>query len=343
MRLFLFSAVLFSALAHALDCPPGNGYNFAPAPTQPLLTQVCFIRHDRPLYAAFFALLACFCFSLMAVCVRYIGAALPLEEVAFFRSIIPVIIVAAIMLYKRQAFFPPPRKPLVLRGVLGTGGLVCFFHATQHLPLSVSGILVWCTPVVTYITARVVLRERLGWTTLLWMLVALAGLMLIFAPVVLADLHASAALAQVNLADFSIGLMGTLFAGLVFVTIRSAAATHNNNSIVMAFSVTAALMTGIWSAFNFVQPSPLFYAILIGMGVTGTAAQMALTEAYRNAPAALVSSMSLMQAPFTIFWGVFMFAENLTFLHIFGIVLMGLGVGMASRAHASDTRAAKAE
>jgi len=274
----------------------------------------------------------------MAVCVRYIGPTLPLHEVAFFRSIIPTIIVALLIFKKGEAFFPRPYKPLILRGVLGTGGLICFFHATQHLPLSVSGILVWCTPVVTYITARIALGERLKLTTLAWLLVALFGLQLIFAPVWLTEIQSSHTLAQVNLRDFAIGLMGTLFAGLVFVTIRTAAATHNNNSIVLSFSVTASIITGLWMSFSFEMPSLQLAAILLLMGITGTMAQIALTEAYRNAPAALVSSMSLMQAPFTIFWGVVIFSEQLSIYHVLGIITMGCGVIMASLSHAGKLK-----
>ena len=270
----------------------------------------------------------------MAVSVRYIGTALPLHEVAFFRSIIPVIIISILIMRRGESFFPAPRKPLVLRGIFGTGGLICFFHATQHLPLSVSGILIWCTPVVTYFTARIALGEKLAPATLLWLMVALFGLMLIFFPIWFTELEPSSALAQINIIDFSIGLLGTLCAGLVFVTIRSAAASHNNSSIVLSFSVTASVITGIWMTFSYEPPSEKFFVILIFIGIVGTLAQLALTEAYRNAPAALVSSMSLMQAPFTIVWGVLVFSESLTLLHILGIALMGVGVAFASHMHA---------
>ena len=269
----------------------------------------------------------------MAACVRYIGDSLPVQEVAFFRSFIPILIVAPLILIKKESFFPPPRKPLVIRGVVGTGGLICLLHATQNLPLSISGILVWCTPAVTYITARVVLKEKLGGATLLWLIVAFFGLAVIFFPLWFSEQDMSSAIAQVNVLDFSIGLFGTLFAGLVFVTIRSAAAQHSNNNIVLSFSVAASFITGIWMTFSFTPPSSTLLAVLVTAGVIGTLAQLALTEAYRNAPAALVSSMSLMQAPFAILFGVLIFAEQLTVLHILGIGLMGFGVFQANRAH----------
>ncbi|ACR13437.1 integral membrane protein, DUF6 [Teredinibacter turnerae T7901] len=280
-----------------------------------------------------FVLLACLCFSVMAVCVRKISTQLPLAELGFFRSIIPTIIVAAMIMQSRGAFFPAPRKPLLIRGVLGTGGLLCFFHATQHLPLSVSGILVWCTPVVTYVVARVFLKERLGLATLLWLGVALFGLTIIFTPVWLSEFSGDVAVHRYNLADFGIGLLGTLCAGAVFVAIRSAASNHNNNSIVLSFSVTASLITGVWMGFSYQQPTANEWGILLLMGIAGTLAQLALTEAYRNAPAALVSSMSLMQAPITIIWGVFLFAEQLSGYHLLGILVMGGGVIFASIAH----------
>ncbi len=238
------------------------------------------------------------------------------------------------MLKNNEPFFPAPRKPLILRGILGTGGLVCFFHATAQLPLSISGILVWCTPAVTYITARVALGEKLGAMTSLWLVLAFLGLGIIFAPVWFFELSQTSALAQVNLFDFSIGLIGTLFAGLVYATIRSAAANHTNNNIVLSFSLVASLVTGIWMCFAYTPPSKEFVILLAIMGLTGTFAQFALTEAYRNAPASLVSSMSLLQAPFAIGWGILLFSEKLTFLHLFGIFLMGVGVLMASKAHA---------
>ncbi|TVZ41611.1 S-adenosylmethionine uptake transporter [Alteromonadaceae bacterium 2753L.S.0a.02] len=278
-------------------------------------------------------LVACLCFSIMAVCVRKIGTQLPLSEIAFFRSIIPTLIVSLLIFSRRQAFFPKPRKPLLLRGLLGTGGLLCFFHATQHLPLSVSGILVWCTPLVTYITARVVLKETLTLQTLGWLVLAIIGLQLIFVPVWQQDHSAQGALRDFKLIDFAIGLLGTLFAGLVFVTIRSASASHNNNSIVLSFSLAAAIITGAMMLFDYQRPSLDLLLLLILMGIAGTLAQIALTEAYRNAPAALVSSMSLMQAPFTISLGVIFFSEILSAYHVVGVIVMGIGVVFASISH----------
>ena len=271
----------------------------------------------------------------MSVCVRYIGDQLPLHELAFFRSIVAVVIVVILMLQRGEVFFPAPRKPLILRGVLGTIGLVCLFHATANLPLSISGILVWCTPAVTYITARILLGERLGIKTSLWLVVAFMGLFSIFAPFWLFELRQTSALAQMNFIDFSIGLVGTLFAGLVYVTVRSAAADHTNNNIILSFSLVASIATGIWLCFSYETPSREFLILLLILGAAGTLAQFALTESYRNAPASLVSSMSLLQAPFAILWGLLLFNEQLTFFHLFGIFLMGAGVLMASRAHAN--------
>jgi len=268
----------------------------------------------------------------MSLLVRYIGAALPLPEIAFFRSLIPTIIIGLLIINSGKPFFPRPRRPLILRGLLGTGGLFCFFHATQHLPLSISGILIWCTPLVTFVAARLFLNEKLALKTMLWLGVTLTGLLTIMSPAWLTMGNQPASV-NFQLVDLLIGLIGTTFVGMVFVTIRSASASHNNNSIVLALSVTATLISGGLMTFNFQPPSPHLWLALIGAGLTGTMAQLSLTEAYRNAPAALVSSMSLMQAPFSIVWGMLIFSESISITHFSGISLMGLGVLMAVLSH----------
>lgn len=268
----------------------------------------------------------------MAVCVRFIGDDLPVQELAFFRSLIPSLIIAVLILSSGKPFFPAPRKPLILRGLLGTGALICFFHATQHLPLSVSGILIWCTPLVTYLTAGFLLKERLSFATLIWLSVAFLGLATILSPAILST-EGWYSTDNFKLLDFGIGMLGTLCAGLVFVTIRSATSSHNNNSIVLAFSLAATLITGAWMSIDFYQPNQEQWLIMLVMGITGTLAQLALTQAYRNAPAALVSSMSLMQAPFAIGWGMLIFDEPLSGTHLTGIVIMGFGVVMAVHMH----------
>lgn len=252
--------------------------------------------------------------------------------VTFFRSLVAVAIVGGLILHSGKAFFPAPRLPLVIRGGLGTLAFLCLIYATQRLPLTISGVLIWCTPVVTYVTARLVLKESLSLATGLWLALAMSGLVLIVSPSWLqGETHEA-----FNLYAFTVGLGGTVMAGIVFNTIRSASAKHNNNSIVMSLSLATLIVSTVALPFYYQQPTVKQLTVLLVLGVSGTFAQLALTEAYRNGSAALVSSLSLMQAPFSIFWGLIIFAETMSLLHIVGVLIMGMGITFAVRHHAKD-------
>ena len=117
-------------------------------------------------------------FSLMGVCVKAVGGRIPVGEVVLARSAVSLLL-SVVML--RQAGLEPwgnRRGLLVLRGVIGTGALLCVFAALAQLPLAPATVLQYLQPTFTAALAWVVLRERIG---LRMVLVALLGWLAVLA------------------------------------------------------------------------------------------------------------------------------------------------------------------
>ena len=76
-----------------------------------------------------------FAFSLMSLCVKVVSARLPSQEIVLARAAISLVLSGGLLRRAGRSPWGRRRGMLVLRGVLGFGGLSCFYYAITHLPL----------------------------------------------------------------------------------------------------------------------------------------------------------------------------------------------------------------
>ena len=77
---------------------------------------------------------------------------------------------------------PSARRFLVLRGIVGIGGLSCFYYAVAHMPLSDATVLMFTSPVWTCVIAWALLGERMGLPEAVSIVTSIAGICLIAKP-----------------------------------------------------------------------------------------------------------------------------------------------------------------
>src|SRR5512144_311375 len=77
-----------------------------------------------------------FSFSGMALFVKIASARLPIGEIVFARAVVTLVL--SYVMVRRAGLSPwgTARAGLVLRGLLGFGGLTCYYLAIAHLPLA---------------------------------------------------------------------------------------------------------------------------------------------------------------------------------------------------------------
>src|SRR5690606_15014019 len=174
----------------------------------------------------------------------------------------------------------------------------------------------WSSPLFVALFGALIIGERISRGMVVCIVVALIGATLIVSPDVSAfDLDSVAALASAVLAGFA------------YVFVRELRSTDRPESIVLAFSVMAVVVSS--PALFFVGRWPTWVEIgaLVGVGVSGLGGQLLMTWAMRFGEAAFVSAFSYATVLFSAVLGFVFFSESPTLIMAIGAVLIvGSGV-----------------
>ncbi len=264
---------------------------------------------------------AAFFFSLMSVCVKLAGERLPTPQIVFARSLFSLILTAWML---RRARVSPwgNRKPLlVLRGLLGFGGLLAFFHAITALPLADVTVLHYTNPVLTALLAGVVLGERLLRRDLAGLALGLAGVVCVAQPQFLFGGLSN----ELDLRAVGIALVGAVASALAYTTVRALGRTEHHLVVVFYFPLVATPASLPFLAGNLVWPTPFEWVMLVGVAVTTQIAQVLLTRGLHSELAGRAMSMSYIQIVFATVWGLLLFGERPGWLTLMGALLVVLG------------------
>jgi drug/metabolite transporter (DMT)-like permease len=227
------------------------------------------------------------------------------------------------------------RGLLLLRGVLGFVALSAFYHAVVHLPLADATVLQHTNPVWAALLAVPFLGERLRAREAVPVAVSLAGVVLVMRPAAL--FGAGPALPP---ATVGVALAGAAFSGAAYVTVRRLGASEHPAVIVLYFamvstlgSIPTTLPTARW-------PTPLEWALLLGVGVTAQIGQVAITNGLRLERAVPATATGYLQIVFAALWGILFFAERLHPATLLGgALIVGGTLALASGPRDGDRRA----
>ncbi len=122
-----------------------------------------------------------------------------------------------------------------------------------------------------------------------------------------------------------LALTSAALRALAQIHIRRLVATEATSAIVFYFSLTATTLSLLTLPFGWVLPDPATFAMLVGAGLIGGAAQICLTSAYRDAEAAVLAPFDYASILFAILIGYTVFDETPT-----AMVLMGSAVVMVA-------------
>ena len=244
-----------------------------------------------------------FFFSVMSALVKVAGARYPTMQVVWVRSLVVLVISWGMLRSRGQSVHGRERGLLVLRGLLGFGGLSCFYYGVIHLPLAEATVIQYTNPVWTGFIAALVLGEWIGWSQVGLALLALAGVVLVAQPSVLfgggsgLDPHA-----------VMIAFAGAVFSAAAYVAVRRLRG-ESTMVIVFWFALIGSILplpfalTGNWLAPAGWQE----WLLLAGIGVTTHLGQVYLTLGLQNEAAGRAMTVGNLQILFALIWGVMLF------------------------------------
>jgi drug/metabolite transporter (DMT)-like permease len=103
--------------------------------------------------------------------------------------------------------------------------------------------------------------------------------------------------------------------------------------VVFYFTLLATMGGGVWMAVaGYHRPQAEDWPWLIGIGVTATLAQLALTRAYHRGRTLIVGALAYTTVGFSALYGVVLFGEDLPLMAWIGMTVVALAGILAVRA-----------
>lgn len=288
-------------------------------------------------------LVAALGFAIMGVLVKIGAAKFSSAELVFYRSAFGLLVIYAYIFANKLPLKTPVLAKQTSRGLVGFASLVLFFYAIAHLPLATAITLNYTSPLFLALFMPFLLRlehktsdSKKG----LYIAVVLGfiGVVLLLKP----TLQSEDALAG------ALGLLSGIGAALAYVHVKQLGNVNEPDwRTVFYFTLISTIGAGAWMGFswifmqNFTPITLSDLALLVGLGVSSTIAQLALTRAYRTGNTLVVASLAYVTVVLASLLGIVLWQEQLSiseWLAIGLIILSGIISVNATSASAQTTK-----
>ncbi|WP_299292543.1 DMT family transporter [uncultured Tateyamaria sp.] len=283
---------------------------------------------DRPRIGIGLRLLSGLLMAGMFVCVKAVSDDIPLGEIVFFRSAFALIPLIVFLWWRRE--FPhglATRRPLahLLRAGFGALALFASFAAIARLNVAEAILIAQLSPILMAVAAVALLRERLT----VW---RVAGLVLGFAGVIVMvwpELGAQGA-GDARLAGIALALLSAVLSALALIMVRSLNRTESPGAIALYFVLASMLGALATLPLGWVMPGSWTLALLIGAGLFGGFAHIAMTMAFRYAEATRLAPFEYVALLWPILADLAIFRLPLATSFVFAVPLVLLGAAIAA-------------
>ncbi|MDR5171675.1 DMT family transporter [Methylobacillus flagellatus] len=264
-------------------------------------------------------LVAAFFFAIMGVLVKLGAAKFSSAELVFYRSLFGLLFIISVARYRRVSLKTRLVNTHMKRAILGFASLICFFFAISELPLATAITLNYTSPLFLAMALPFMLHEKPRKILLLAVVLGFIGVALLLKP----SLHMDELIAG------AIGLLSGAMAGIVYVHVTQLGrAGEPDWRTVFYFTLVCTIGGGLWMLFY--RFTPLDWPdlpLLLGLGVSATIAQLALTRAYRTGSPLVVGSLAYTTVVLASLFGILIWNETLSsdrWLAVGLIILSGI-------------------
>ncbi len=257
-------------------------------------------------------------FALMGVLVKQASADFSSAELVFYRSAFGLAAIWGVIAWRSGRLFSPLATrhgaTHFWRGLSGFGALVLFFYAIGRLPLATAVTLNYTAPLFLAVLSVWWLRERYGRGLIAAVILGFVGIVLLLRPQVQQQAWVPALA----------GLVSGMLAAVAYVNVKQLGRLGEPEwRVVFYFTLLATLGGGAWMLVaGFHQPAAGDWLILVGIGVTATLAQLAMTRAYHRGRTLTVGALAYTTVGFSAIYGVVLFGERLPWMAWLGMALV---------------------
>jgi drug/metabolite transporter (DMT)-like permease len=264
-------------------------------------------------------LVAAVFFAIMGVLVKIGAQKFSASELVFYRSFFGLVSIC-VLAYVRDLPLATPLLGMQLsRALFGFTSLLLFFYAISALPLATAITLNYTSPLFMAMMMPFMLHERPRRLLMAAIILGFVGVMLLLKP----SLHVDELIAG------GLGLLSGLIAGIANINITQLGrAGEPDWRTVFYFTLVSAAGSGLWMLLHhFTMPNWQDWAILLGIGICATVAQLAMTRAYRTGDTLVVGSLAYTAVMLASLFGIVFWSETLSpdrWLAVALIILSGI-------------------
>lgn len=274
---------------------------------------------------AFWMIVSCFLFACMGVCVKLASGVFSTGEIVFWRGLVSMLMMVGLAASRGIGLRTPHWKMHLSRSVSGSIALGCYFFAIGLLPLATAVTLNYTSPLFVALVLALFFGERLRGPAVLAILAGFAGVVVLLRPTLQPDQWLGALA----------GLASGALASLAYVSLRELGrAGEPEVRTVFWFSVMTSAMGLTWALTGELhRPDGLQLATLLGVGLFGGLAQLAMTRSYRYGRTVVSANLSYATVIFASLFGMLLWDEIMPASSWFavGLIVAGaIGVSLAT-------------
>ncbi len=264
-------------------------------------------------------LVAALGFAIMGALVKVGAQKFSSAELVFYRSLFGLLAIWWYIHARKLPLASPVMYKQMSRAVVGFISLAMFFYAIAHLPLATAVTLNYTSPLFLALITPFFLHEKPKKILFIALIIGFIGMTILLKP-------------TFNREDWlagSVGLMSGLGAAFAYMHVKQLGKANEPDwRTVYYFTLISTIGAGMWMLFE------SFHAldwhdlpVLMGLGLSATIAQLAMTRAYRTGDTLVVAGLAYVTVVLASFFGVFWWSEHLSFsawLAIGLIILSGI-------------------
>ena len=279
--------------------------------------------------AALLMVFASLFFSLMAVCVKFASEQYGAGEIVFYRSLIGLVLMVAVLGARHTALRTPVPAMHFWRSLAGTSALCLWFYSLGALPLGtamtlnyMSSVWIACFLMGAALLASPGTAARIDGRLFASVLTGFAGVALVLRPTI----------GQDQLWHGLCGLLGGMLAAMAYLQVTALGrAGEPEERVVFYFSlsgVVAGLLLALATT-GLHAHSARGLGLLAAIGLLATAAQWMMTRAYAIGSTLAVAALQYLGIAYSFALGVWLFNDPVSAPSLAGTGLI-LAAGLAA-------------
>jgi drug/metabolite transporter (DMT)-like permease len=264
------------------------------------------------------ALLIVIAFACVAVMSAFGKAAkeVPTSVLVLFQNFISLLLFTPWVLGKGVSQVRTSRSSLhILRAAAGLLSQVLMFVAVKRMPLVNAVLLSNSAPLFIPLVTWVWLKERIGGTVWMSLLIGFAGVILILKP----------GLALLSDPIALIAISAAVFSALALVAVNRLSSTESPQRILFYYFLYSSIVAALFAVLTWRTPSAREWLFLGGIGLMMGASQLFIILAYKRATAGRIAAFNYTVVIFSGLIGWVVWGNTPDLLSLAGVLLVTAG------------------